>query len=168
MDLKNTLWNSCTHSHTKMALFMSCLVLLIPSLVFLFISATDGEETMMIISVCVTAAIIMITGAVYAVGRFTALKWQVSNLLFAVAESGFYFTGTANQDSYFSAAWEEITGYSVKPEKNGFATVTIRFAAPADCGSFGKNNSLKMVKIENVETLTSVLESKGIKQFETA
>ena len=166
MDLKNTLWNSPSHSHTKLVLLMICLALLVPSLVFLFITATGGDEALMIIAVIITAAVIIITGAVFAIGRFTSLKWCVSNILFAVAESGFYFTGTVNQDSYFSAQWEEITSYSVKQEKNGLATVTVFFDDFADCGSFGKNKSVKMVKISDVETLKSVFETKNSKSVE--
>lgn len=167
MDLKNTLWNSKTNSHTKLVLLMICLVLLVPSLIVMFISAVNETETLMIVMLIVTGVVIIATAAVLLAGRFTNLKWCVSNLLFMVTDSGFYFTGTVNQDSYFSATWEELSGYSVKPEKNGLATVTVYFDAPADCGSFGNNKSLNMVKIENVEALKSVFEAKGIKETAT-
>ncbi len=166
MDLTNTLWNSRTHSRTKGIMLLVCLVLLIPSLVGMFITTTMEDRTMMGIMIIVTAVIILATASLLLAGRFTGLKWCVSNLLFAVAESGFYFTGTVNQDSYFSAQWEEITGYSVKAEKNGLATVTVYFDDFADCGSFGKNKSVKMVKISDVETLKSVFETKNIKSVE--
>lgn len=164
MYFNNALWYSKTNGHKRAVSMLICLVLLVPSLIAVFIGATKENDTVTIAGIVASGVAIIATAVLLAAGRFTGFKWDVSNLIFAVAESGLYFTGVQNQDSYFSAEWSEIAGYSVTLGKNGFATVTVYFSGVADAGSFGKIRFLKMVNVEGLEKLEKVLRSRGIEK----
>lgn len=164
MDLSQTLWHSKSNGHKKLILLLICLILLIPSIAGAIIVNSNGHKTLTLIMIIVAAVVIFATIVVLVVAKFTGLKWSVSNLIFAAASDGFYFTGTNNQDSYFFAEWSEIAGYSIANEKNGIATVTLYFSAPADCGIFGRVNFINMVNISGLETLKSVFETYNIKE----
>lgn len=164
MYFDNALWYSKTNGHKRAVSMLICFVLLVPSLIAVLIGATKENDTVTIAGIIAAGVAITATAVLLAAGRFTGFKWDVSNLIFAVAESGLYFTGVQNQDSYFSATWEEIAGYGVRHGKNGYATVTVYFDGVADAGSFGKIKFLKMVNIEGLEKLQEVLQAKGIEK----
>ena len=162
MDLSQTLWNSKTNGRKKMILLLSCLALLVVSIVLMIVGFNGDNETLAIAATILTCVAIVITVVVLILGKFTGLKWNVSDLLFAVAESGLYFTGVVNQNSYFFAEWSEISGYTVKQGNNNLATVTVYFSAPTDSGSFGRITSLKMVNVAGLDTLRSVFQTYNI------
>ncbi len=164
MDLSLTLWHSKANGHKKLILLLICLILLIPSIAVALLGYSNGNKSLTLIMIIVAAVVILAVIVVLVVAKFTGLKWNVSNLIFAAASDGFYFTGTNNQDSYFFAEWSEIAGYSIANEKNGIATVTLYFSAPADCGIFGRVNFIDMVNISELETLKSVFETYNIKE----
>ena len=166
MDLRQTLWNSRTSGHKKLILLAVCMVLLVPSLIGLFVFSSSGDKSKMMIMLIVTVAVLIIAGVVLTVGKYTGLKWDVSNLIFAVAETGLYFTGTVNQSSYFFAEWREIASYHVTPAKNGKANVIVTFHTPADAGSFGKLTYLKMVGVTDADKLAQVMESHGVQKIQ--
>lgn len=164
MDLSQTLWHSKSNGHKKLILFLICLILLIPSIAGAILGYSSVNKSLTLIMMIVAAVVIFAAIVALVVAKFTGLKWSVSNLIFAAASGGFYFTGTNNQDSYFFAEWSEIAGYSIANEKNGIATVKLYFSAPADCGIFGRVNFINMVNISGLETLKSVFETYNIKE----
>lgn len=164
MDLSQTLWHSKSNGHKNLILMLICLILLITSIAGAIICNSDGRKTLTLIMIIVAAVVIFATVVILVAAKFTGLKWSVSNLIFAAASDGFYFTRTNNQDSYFFAEWSEIAGYSIANEKNGIATVTLYFFAPAYCGIFGRVKFIDMVNISELETLKSVFETYNIKE----
>lgn len=161
----DTLWQSKTNGRKRVILMLTCLVLLVPSLIFVFISSNNGDDELMLISICLTGIVIIASIVALILGHFTSLKWDVTNLEFAVAESGLYFASLANQSTYFHAEWSEIESYSFINYNNGLTTVTVYFTAPLDAGSVGKIKYLKMVKISDFDTLKTVFSGKNVKEF---
>lgn len=150
-------WQSKSNGHIRVILTLGCLVLLVPSLVLLIVSASNENESLMLIALILTSAVIVASAAILIMGRFTDLKWAVANLEFAAAENGLYFTSYAHNGSYFHAEWDEIASYSYITAKDGLTTVTVNFTAPLDAGSYGKLKRLKMVKIADFDKLQKLL-----------
>lgn len=156
------LWRSRTSGRKTLILLMSCFALLAVMLIGIYLSSKSQNKTLQIIFL-VFAAIVIVAGFVTSVAsKITALKWNVSNLLFILMESGFYFTGVVNQSSYFYAEWSEIASYSYEVCKNGKSNVTVNFVGIADAGTFGKIRYLKMVGVSNIESLNEIFAAHNI------
>lgn len=164
LDTEDLIWKSKTNGYKKFILIMCCLPLLIASMILVFVSTSSDDATFKTVGVIIAFVLIVLVIIIFLIGKFTRIKWNVANLLFLAEENGFYFT-SANpkmQDSYFSAEWSEIVGYSVKNVKNDKATVTVFFDGPADCGFLGKNTYVDMVNITGLETLREVFANHGV------
>ncbi|MDE5654691.1 MAG: hypothetical protein K2I46_03690 [Clostridia bacterium] len=160
------LWKSRTSGHKTVTMLLTCLAVLVLSLVGGVISSSKDNDVLKIVLMIIAVLAIIACLVTVCLAKLTDLKWNVSNLIFFLTEDGFYFTGVVNQDSYFYAEWSEIVGYSVTTGKNGKATVTVNFNGIADAGSYGKIKHLKMVGILGVEELCKIFETHGINQIE--
>jgi len=164
VDSNGPTWQSKNNGKKKLIALLICLAAIVASMILVFVGSKAENQAVMII--CLILAIVSIgsTIAVLIISQVTSLKWDISNLLFYTMEDGFYFTSVVNQDSYFQADWNEITGFSAVETGNDTATVTIYFDGIAYAGSFGKIKSLKMVKINEYSKLKEVFISQGIKE----
>ena len=91
------LWRSRTSGRKTLILLTSCLALLAVMLAGIYFASKSQNKTLQIVFL-IFAAIVIVAGFVTSVAsKLTALKWNVSNLLFILMESGFYFTGVVNQ-----------------------------------------------------------------------
>ena len=123
METENNqlLWKSKSGGHKAVAILLALLgvLALIIGCVFIIASNDNVSDDAKLV-LLILAIIIMVSslGVVVVVKR-TDLKWNVSNLLFGLAESGLYFTGVAKQmqTSYFFAEWSEILDYSLATDK---------------------------------------------------
>ena len=168
METENNqlLWKSKTNGHLTISLLMIWfgLVVLLTAGIFIFSSNNSISDTFKIIYLAIDM-LVLISGSVFAsLIRFTNLKWNASNLLFGLAESGLYFTGVKNQNSYFFAEWSEILDYSLATDKKGRVTVTVNFNGVAYAGSYGRIKHLQMVNITGVDEMCKVFERFGINQ----
>ncbi|MDE7070702.1 MAG: hypothetical protein K2O86_01845 [Clostridia bacterium] len=167
MEMENQfLWKSRTSGHKTVTMLMTCLAVLVLSLLAIVIFSSKNNDTIKIIIMIIAGLAIIACLVAVCLAKLTDLKWNVSNLIFFLTEEGFYFTSVVNQNSYFYAEWSEITGYSVITDKNGKATVKVNFNGVADAGSYGKIKHLKMVGIMGVEELCKVFETYGINQIQ--
>lgn len=162
MYFENALWYSKTNGRKKLLLLLLSLILILPALVLIFVGSRNANETLTLCAVVAAGVGIVWAIAVVIAGACTSLKWDVNNLVFAVADEGLYFTGVVNQDSYFSARWDEIEAYSYVMSKDGYATVTVYFDGVAEAGSFGKVKYLKMVNISEFGKLKAVFSEKNV------
>lgn len=160
MLFNDSVWQSKTHGKLKLVIMLSCLALIIPALVLVFFGAQSDDMTFATVTIVIATVIILGSIAVVLIGARSDLKWYVSNLIFAVDDTGLYFT-TPGVNSYFNAEWHEIKSYSAVT-KGDHTTVTVNFSIIADAGYFGKLKRLKMVNIQDFATLRSVFEANGI------
>lgn len=165
METENKiLWKSRTSGHLTVTLLLSSLAVLIAALLSMVAFSSKDSDTLKIIMIVVVGLILIASIVEVCLARLSDLKWNVSNLIFLLSNSGLYFTGVVNQDSYFYAEWSEIVGYSVKMNKKGKATVKVSFNCIQNAGSFGKIKYVKMVGVSEVEEMCKVFESFGINQ----
>lgn len=169
METENNqlLWKSRSNGHKSITLLATWFGLLILSIVGIFIISYNDivSETFKAIYLVIAMLVIMSGLVLVILIRLTDLKWNASNLLFGLAESGLYFTGVKNQDSYFFAEWSEILDYSLATDKKGRVTVTVNFNCIAYAGSYGKIRHLKMVNITGVDEMCKIFEKFGINQI---
>lgn len=157
------LWRSRTSGRKTLILLTSCLALLAVMLAGIYFASKSQNKTLQIVFL-IFAAIAIVAGFVTSVAsKLTALKWNVSNLLFILMESGFYFTGVVNQSSYFYAEWSEIASYSYTVCKNGKANVTVYFDGVADAGSYGKIKHVKLIGVSNIELFNQIFAEHNVK-----
>ena len=164
LDNETLVWKSKTNGYKKFVLIMCCLPLLIASMILAFVASSSDNTTFKTVGVILAFVLIVLIIIVFLIGKFTRIKWNVANLLFIAEDEGFYFT-SANpnmQDSFFSAEWSEIVGYSVKNVKDDKATVTVYFDGPANCGFLGKNTYVDMVNITGLVILREVFANHGV------
>lgn len=152
---ENAIWKS--RSHAKQPLWF----LMGPMLVFLvaipFMIHFFGVGLIFGIDVALTIVLLIV---ICAIGR--KFKWNNGKLLFAAAPAMIFFTNvTASNGSYFSERFENVKGYSSKPDGN-FVTVTVYFKQPTNAGVFGNLSSMKMIKIENFEKLQAIFQAAGL------
>ena len=90
------------------------------------------------------------------------LRWYNPKHIFAFNDEGILFTSTDTQNSYFSDTYENIEGYNFTPSKKGYTTVVVYLKEPSSAGMYGKIKYIKMVNIENFETVQKIFEDHNI------
>lgn len=164
MNSDKILWESKSNSLKGLMTLLPCAFFLIVSLIGTIVFSSSSNETIKIVWIALMIVSIIACLSVLVVMRMTALKWERPNLIFTVTENGIYFTSKGN-DSFFYVEWAEISGYLVKPGKNGKATVTVKFNCVADAGVFGKITYMNMAGIKGAEELIKVFEAYGKKDL---
>lgn len=157
------LWRSKSSGHKAIALLLSSSALMVLSIA---IGLILNEKKLFAATIVFMAfSLLFIVGSLILCVMVlrSELRWEVSNLLFTLADSGFYFTAVNRPDTYFYAQWSEIDSYSYTVCKNGKINVTVNFDSPADAGSYGKIKRVKMIGVTNVDLLNEIFSKFGVR-----